>query len=137
MNKSYSKIRHIQESNQRLENRLLTEQSPITQAPTGVKFTASSPKKYGNAPTQYLEFYVNKVDGDKTGLKRTAQLVGSDNKGGEIKRYLTPIPFTKNIEPNFDFTGYLNAYPKEFGKNFDLALGLKTFLNSLSKSPQV
>ena len=31
MNRSYSKIRHIQESNQRLENRLLNEQSPTAE----------------------------------------------------------------------------------------------------------
>jgi hypothetical protein len=30
MNRSYSKIRHIQESNQRLENRLISEQNPKT-----------------------------------------------------------------------------------------------------------
>jgi hypothetical protein len=30
MNRSYSKIRHIQESNQKLENRLLNEEDEIT-----------------------------------------------------------------------------------------------------------
>jgi len=34
MNRSYSKIRHIQESNQRLENRLISEQNPKTVAKT-------------------------------------------------------------------------------------------------------
>ena len=37
MNRSYSKIRHIQESNQRLENRLLNEQTTpqTTTVPSG------------------------------------------------------------------------------------------------------
>ena len=47
MNRSYSKIRHIQESNQRLENRLLNEQ--VT---TGATQTTGTTQTTGNTETR-------------------------------------------------------------------------------------
>ena len=46
MNRSYSKIRHIQESNQRLENRLLNEQvtTDATQTTPNTKYMAAGTK---------------------------------------------------------------------------------------------
>lgn len=149
MNRSYTKIRHMQESNLLLEKRLLSEKTPvtttkpvvaITQAPTGTKFSIVTPNEFGNAPTKFLDFYVNKVAGDKTGLKRTAQLFGSDEKDKPVSliKYTAQIPFTKGTSPNFDFTQTVNMYAKDLGKNPDLADELKTKLNNLStKSPQV
>ena len=48
MNRSYSKIRHIQESNQRLENRLLNEQNskPGGTPPDGVSWYDNTVKEY-------------------------------------------------------------------------------------------
>ncbi len=49
MNKSYSKIRHIQESNQRLQNRLLNEQVP-NQTTTGATPNNTTLKPTYNKP---------------------------------------------------------------------------------------
>ena len=159
MSKSYSKIRHIQEANEMLDRRFLNEVKtsttllvekvttltttvkPVaapTQAPTGIKFTISAPNKFGDFPTQFLDIYVNKVAGDKTGLMRTAQLVGSDGKGGGIKKYTGLIPFTKGTSPNFNFTETLTMYPKFLGSDPGLLEKLNTsLLNLATKSPQV
>lgn len=55
MNKSYSKIRHIQESNLRLENRLISEQNPKTV----VKTTGSSSS---SAPSIRIKVWVNEKE---------------------------------------------------------------------------
>ena len=53
MNRSYSKIRHIQESNQRLENRLLNEQvtTGATQTTGNTETKVAGP--FGTPPIQY------------------------------------------------------------------------------------
>ena len=48
MNRSYSKIRHIQEANQRLENRLLNEQTTLS-ANTGVELWRQVVSKVGDS----------------------------------------------------------------------------------------
>jgi len=159
MSKSYSKIRHIQEANEMLDRRFLNEVKtsttllvekvttqtttvkPVaapTQAPTGTRFTIVNQNAFGAFPTQFLDFYINKVAGDKTGLLRTAQLVGSDGKGGGIKKYTGLIPFTKGTSPNFNFTETLTMYPKFLGSDPGLLEKLNTsLLNLATKSPQV
>jgi hypothetical protein len=124
----------MQESNLRLELRLLTEQSqpPGTQVPTGTKLPALTQYEFQNFPTQFLDFYINKVAGDKTGLLRTAQLVGSDEMGGSIKLYTGKIQFTKGKSPNYNFTNTLNLYPTFLGKNPDLATKLNTRLTNIA-----
>ena len=54
MNRSYSKIRHIQESNQRLENRLLNEQVPVSGGTPNTETKASGP--FGTGPIQYYVY---------------------------------------------------------------------------------
>lgn len=54
MNRSYSKIRHIQESNQRLENRLLNEQVPVSGGTPNAETKVSGP--FGNGPIQYYVY---------------------------------------------------------------------------------
>tara|TARA_R110000868_G_scaffold227610_2_gene480642 strand:+ start:331 stop:816 length:486 start_codon:yes stop_codon:yes gene_type:complete len=155
MSKSYSKIRHIQEANEILDRRFLNEVKtsttllgeqvttltttvkPVaapTQAPTGSKFPIVAPKKFGNAPTKFLDFYVNKVAGDETEQLRTAQLFGSDDKDNPVNttKYTVSIPFTKGKSPNFDFTQTVTTYSKDLGKNPDLADELKYRLNKLA-----
>ena len=61
MNKSYSKIRHIQEANQRLEKRLMSEQTQTTVTQTGENpgmktkinppMSKAMPSTSGNTPT--------------------------------------------------------------------------------------
>lgn len=158
MSKSYSKIRHMQEANEILDRRFLNEVKtsttllsekvttqtttvkPVaapTQAPTGI-FTVSTPNMFGAFPTQHLDIYVNKVADDNTKLKRTAQLVGSDGKGGGIKKYTGLIPFTKGTSPNFNFAETLTMYPKFLGSDPGLVEKLNTFLlNLATNSPQV
>ena len=159
MNRSYSKIRHIQEANEILDRRFLNEVKtsttllgeqvttltttvkPVaapTQAPTGTKFPAVNQNAFGAFPTQFLDFYINKVVGDKTGLLRTAQLVGSDDTGGGTKLYTGKIQFTKGKSPNFNFTDTLTMYPKFLGSSPDLATKLNTgLINLATKSTQV
>ena len=152
MSKSYSKIRHMQESNNMLERRfinevktstnVLNEQVPVkpkpvvapTQVPTGTKSSAVNQYQFQTFPTQFLDFYINKVAGDKTGLLRTAQLVGSDEMNGSIKLYTGKIQFTKGKLPNFNFTDTLNSYPTFLGKNPDLATKLTNRLNNIATS---
>ena len=159
MSKSYSKIRHMQEANEILDRRFLNEVKtsttllsekvttqtttvkPVaapTQAPTGTKLPAVTQYQFQAFPTQFLDFYINKVDGDKTGLLRTAQLIGSDNMNGSIKKYTGKIQFTKGKSPNFNFTDVLNSYPTFLGKNPDLATKLNTILTNIAtKSEQI
>ena len=54
MNRSYSKIRHIQEVNQRLENRLLNEQVPVSGGTPNTETKVSGP--FGNGPIQYYVY---------------------------------------------------------------------------------
>ena len=54
MNRSYSKIRHIQETNQRLENRLLNEQVPVSGGTPNAETKVSGP--FGTLPIQYYVY---------------------------------------------------------------------------------
>jgi hypothetical protein len=120
---------------------LTTTVKPVaapTQAPTGIPFTVSTPNMFGAFPTQHLDIYVNKVADDNTKLKRTAQLVGSDGKGGGIKKYTGLIPFTKGTSPNFNFAETLTMFPKFLGSDPGLVEKLNTFLlNLATKTEQV
>jgi len=78
MNKSYSKIRHIQESNQRLENRLLNEQ--VT---TGATQTTPN-TKYMAAGTKFCFFGSCRID-IKVIDNTTSQIITSKGaEGGDV-----------------------------------------------------
>jgi len=117
---------------------LTTTVKPVaapTQAPTGTKLPAVTQYEFQSFPTQFLDFYIN---GDKKGLLRTAQLIGSDEMGGSIKKYTGKIQFTKGKSPNFNFTDVLNSYPTFLGRNPDLATKLNTMLTNIAtKSEQI
>jgi hypothetical protein len=112
MNRSYSKIRHIQESNQRLENRLLNEQVPVSGGTPNAETKVSGP--FGNGPIQYYvynkggKFYVYQTSSSQ----KTPILMDGDfwsNKGVGynaqadaekiITQILTPKFVYKTIEP--------------------------------------
>ena len=106
MNRSYSKIRHIQETNQRLENRLLNEQVPVSGGTPNAETKVSGP--FGTLPIQYYvynkggKFYVYQtsasqktpslIDGNiwtNTGLGYTTQADAEKI----IKSIVTPFEF--------------------------------------------
>jgi len=75
MNKSYSKIRHIQESNKRLENRLLNEQTTTGETPN---------TKYIAAGTKFCFFGSCRID-IKVIDKTTSQIITSKGaEGGDV-----------------------------------------------------
>lgn len=99
MNRSYSKIRHIQESNLRLEKRFLSEQSTTTATTATTTTTTINPNNSGSASTNEF-FYFSKEHPEKyhTGgnvpwnegsenLVRYAKYIGNTvESGGKITR---------------------------------------------------
>jgi len=89
MNKSYSKIRHIQESNQRLENRLLTEQTtpqtttvpsrPPQTTTVVTRTTTKTPPSAGFCSTDNNSGMVNKK-GTWSGDENTISLFNEKNQ---------------------------------------------------------
>jgi len=104
MNRSYSKIRHIQESNQRLENRLLNEQvtTGTTQTTTGA--TPNTETKvagpFGTPPIQYYiynkggKFYIYQTNASqKTPILMQGTLWSNNGQG-----YSTQDEASKSIQ---------------------------------------
>ena len=107
MNRSYSKIRHIQESNQRLENRLLNEQVPVSGGTPNTETKASGP--FGTGPIQYYvynkggKFYVYQTSASQ----KTPILMDGDfwsNKGvGYNTQTDAEKIITQILTPKFDY----------------------------------
>ena len=82
MNRSYSKIRHIQESNQRLENRLLNEQ--VTTGATQTTTGTTPNTKYMAAGTKFCFFGSCRID-IKVIDNTTSQIITSKGaEGGDV-----------------------------------------------------
>ena len=100
MNKSYSKIRHIQESNQRLENRLLNEQvtTGATQTTPNTETKVAGP--FGTPPIQYYiynkggKFYIYQTNASqKTPILMQGTLWSNNGQG-----YSTQDDASKTIQ---------------------------------------
>ena len=142
MNRSYSKIRHIQEVNQRLENRLLNEQTPkLNPKPSStlpVKNTTTGgcsgtntilapiSKLWGNPEQRYFELkmFFNATGGDAdfqkgfTDLKNKimGELKSTDPEKTEIK--FNTILFVQGSASNY-LNGALQPTNSNDGKKID------------------
>ena len=83
MNKSYSKIRHIQESNQRLENRLLNEQYN-DEDELKSRMDSYRNKNEDDELRTRLESYKNKMDGFLDELKSSGSEI-------DVARFLKQV----------------------------------------------
>jgi len=81
MNKSYSKIRHIQETNQRLEGRLISEQVPVSGGTPNTQYMA--------AGTKFCFFGSCRVD-IKVVNKTTGEIITSKGIEGKDSAQLYP-----------------------------------------------
>jgi hypothetical protein len=136
MNKSYSKIRHIQESNQRLENRLLNEQTDSVGGGTQTQCDQKNPDSYpGVRYYKGLQGLFNKlfnsglvIDG-KLGPKTSEVL-----KKYIVSKGMTPVVGTKEYAgPSAGFIDTTFNGNKELSDklfNFLIQDGLKTFIPS-------
>jgi len=106
MNRSYSKIRHIQESNQRLENRLLNEQVPVSGGTPNTETKVSGP--FGTLPIQYYvynkggKFYIYQTNASQ----KTPILMNGDYWSNKGVGYNTQIDAEKNITQLLTSTNY-------------------------------
>ena len=101
MNRSYSKIRHIQEANQQLEKRLLSEQSFGVPSgnPDEAKIIQYVIKKWGLKPYEGIEqnsAYTSVTSKDGSELKFNFQknVIELDKSGGIDPK---PIPMNTNF----------------------------------------
>jgi hypothetical protein len=83
MNRSYSKIRHIQESNQRLENRLLNEQYN-DEDELKSRMDSYRNKNEDDELRTRLESYKNKMDGFLNELKSSGSEI-------DVARFLKQV----------------------------------------------
>jgi hypothetical protein len=83
MNRSYSKIRHIQESNQRLENRLLNEQYN-DEVELKSRMDSYRNKNEDDELRTRLESYKNKMDGFLDELKSSGSEI-------DVARFLKQV----------------------------------------------
>jgi len=81
MNRSYSKIRHIQESNQRLEGRLISEQVPVSEETPNTQYMA--------AGTKFCFFGSCRID-IKVIDKTTSQIITSQGSEGSDVNSIYP-----------------------------------------------
>jgi len=81
MNRSYSKIRHIQESNQRLERRLINEQVPVSEETPNTQYMA--------AGTKFCFFGSCRID-IKVIDKTTSQIITSQGSEGSDVNSIYP-----------------------------------------------
>ena len=107
MNRSYSKIRHIQESNQRLENRLLNEQVPVSGGTPNTETKASGP--FGTGPIQYYvynkggKFYVYQTSASqKTPILMDGDFLSNKGVGYNTQTDAEKI-ITQILTPKFDY----------------------------------
>lgn len=87
MNRSYSKIRHIQESNLKLERRLINEQQPYTSNQCIGPTTPQEIVNTFDSLTKHMGYECSGSDKDKISLRK-------DLKNGVLYLYihLKPIP---------------------------------------------
>ena len=159
MNRSYSKIRHIQEVNQRLEKRLMSEQVQTTVTQTGENpgtktkinppMSKAIPEISGNTPTTtptitnpfknpgLLEKYVGKQFNTYSVYPRKNQPDEIGNKYGtfEIKKASFDVTGNNDVvfELDYESKAYFNCDSDKMGIEFNSGSYYSAFAPSLIK----
>jgi len=122
MNRSYSKIRHIQEANQRLEKRMLSEQGPLGRAiEVGSEFLA---KLFSKEESQLGKAF-------SKGSGRMGE-VAVESLPHEIENFISKIPtkviFDKSVKPilqdNINILASLHGSVSRYYKKLGNSSGL-------------
>lgn len=132
MNRSYSKIRHIQEANYRLEKRLLSEQQ-TTQDPNITQLV----NKLKEFPL-YQEKDNLRVDGNRVYYTGNINSTTVTDRQGNVNQKKSQVgTYTKATDPNarfFEWTGTGWKRGEQQNKYYDAAaLDLNTALNDYAK----